>query len=108
VNFSLLDVVLILVLAAGSGWVMNGLRVRELAFQAARQACSRQGAQLLDQSVSSKRMSLSRDTGGQWRIWREYHFEYTYDGNQRKSGHVIMLGGRLQALVMAEAEQSLH
>jgi hypothetical protein len=106
--FSLFDVVLLLALGGLAGWFLTGMRVRELALQAARRACEREGVQLLDQTVSSKRVSLSRVGSGQWRVWRQYHFEYTYDGNQRQAGHVIMLGGRLQALVMAERPEILH
>lgn len=105
---SLFDVLLLLCLGAAATWFLTSLRVRELALQAASRACAKEGAQLLDQTVSGKRLSLSRDSDGQWRVWRQYHFEYSYDGNQRQAGHVIMLGGRLQALVMAERPQILH
>ncbi len=105
---SLSDVLLLLCLGGAATWFLSSLRVRELALQEARRACDREGAQLLDQTVSAQRLSLSRDSSGQWRIWRQYHFEYSYDGNQRQAGHVIMLGGRLQALVMVEPPQILH
>ena len=100
------EVVLILVLAAYAAYLFQALRVRELALQAARRSCEREGVQLLDQSVSIQRLSVSRDAGGTWRVWRQYRFEYTVDGQERERGHVIMLGNRLQALVMAE--HTLH
>ena len=105
-NLDLGEVVLILVLAAGAVYFFQALRVRELALQAARRSCDREGVQLLDQTVSMQRMSLSRDVGGTWRVWRQFRFEYTVDGAERERGHVIMLGDRLQALVMAE--HTLH
>ena len=89
-------------------YFFNALRVRELALKAARDACLREGVQLLDEAVSIGRFSLSRDNAGRWRIWRQYRFEYSYDGEERKSGHVIMLGLRLSALVMADQGRTLH
>ncbi len=107
-SFSLFDLLLLLVFGAFAGWFLTWVRVRELALQAARRACERDGVQLLDQTVSSKRVSLSKDDQGRWRVWRQYVFEFTEDGQLRHSGHVIMLGGRLQALVMAERGPTLH
>ena len=100
------EVVLILLLAAYGVYSFQALRVRELALQAARRSCDREGVQLLDQTVSVQRMSLSRDATGNWRVWRQFRFEYSVDGEERERGHVIMLGNRLQALVMAE--HTLH
>jgi hypothetical protein len=105
-NLDLGEVVLILVLAAYAVYTFQALRVRELALQAARRSCDREGVQLLDQTVSMQRLSLSRDATGSWRVWRQYRFEYTVDGAERERGHVIMLGNRMQALVMAE--HTLH
>ena len=101
-NLELGEVVVILVLGAGAIYLFQGMRITELALQSARRSCERDGVQLLDQSVSVQRMSLSRDASGTWRVWRQYRFEYSRDGMERERGHVIMLGNRLQALVMAE------
>ncbi len=105
-NLDLGEVVLILVLAAYAVYFFKALRVKELALQVARRSCNREGVQLLDQTVSMQRISLSRDASGNWRVWRQYRFEYTVDGEERERGYVIMLGDRLQALVMAE--HTLH
>jgi hypothetical protein len=101
-NMALGEVVLILGLAAYAVYFFQALRIRELALQAARRSCDREGVQLLDQTVSMQRLSLSRDASGSWRVWRQFRFEYTVDGEERERGSVIMLGNRLQALVMAE------
>jgi hypothetical protein len=105
-NLELGEVVLILVFAAYAVYFFKGLRIKELALQAARRSCEKDDVQLLDQTVSVQRMSLSRDAGGSWRVWRQYRFEYSADGAERQRGHVIMLGNRVQALVMAE--RTLH
>ena len=77
-------------------------RVREIALQHVGKASVRDDFQLLDQSVHIQRMSLSRDRDGRWRIWRQYRFDYSFDGVDRRQGHVIMLGKRMRALVVAE------
>jgi len=96
------EVLAIFALVAFGLHAFSAVRVRELALAAARKACRKAEVQLLDQTVSVKRMSLSKDVRGRWHIWRQYQFEYSVQGYERERGHVIMLGNRLQALVMAE------
>ena len=88
-------------------YLYQAFRVRELALQHARRACEEANIQLLDQSVSIRKLSLSKDNQGRWRVWRQYRFEYTSDGAARQKGHVIMLGMRPQALVMAD-QPTIH
>ena len=83
-------------------YLYQAFRVRELALQYTRRACDEAQIQLLDQSVSIRKLSLSKDAQGRWRVWRQYRFEYTTDGAARQRGHVIMLGMLPQALVMAD------
>ena len=107
-TLSLGEVLALLAFVVYAVYFLNALRVRELALQAARDACVREAVQLLDETVSIRRLSLSRDGEGRWRVWRQYRFEYSFDGFERESGHVIMLGYRLQALVMSEHGPTLH
>jgi len=53
-------------------------------------------------------MSLSRDAEGRWRIWRQYRFDYSLDGVERRQGHVMMLAKHVQAVVVSEREPTLH
>jgi hypothetical protein len=62
----------------------------------------------LDQSVHIQRMSLSRGDRGRWHIWRQYRFDYTYEGVERRQGFVIMLGKQLQSIVVSERDPTLH
>ena len=87
--------------AVGLYW-FSSIRVRELAIAAARRSTVQADVQLLDQSVSLSRVSMSRDRDGRWHVWREYRFEYSRDGLSRETGHVIMLGKRLEAVIVAE------
>lgn len=104
-TFTLGDVIALFVLVGVAGYVVQSMRVRELALVAARRACREAGVQLLDETVSIQRLSASRDTAGRWRLWRQYRFEYSVQGLERERGHIIMLGNRLQAVVIAEHRQ---
>ena len=87
---------------------LGSIRVRELAVQAVGRTSRQDDFQLLDQAVHIRRMSLSRDGSGRWRIWRQYRFDYTYDGVERRQGFVIMLGKQLQSVVVSERAPTVH
>lgn len=103
-TFTLGDVLVLFALCGVATWVFQSMRVRELALAAARRACRDAGVQLLDETVSIQRLSASRDEAGRWRLWRQYRFEYSIEGLERERGHIIMLGNRLKAVVIAERQ----
>ncbi|MFV8816414.1 DUF3301 domain-containing protein [Haliea sp. E17] len=105
---SLGEVVVLFMVGAAALYVFSSIRIRELALQHVQSASQRDGFQLLDESVQIQKMSLSRDRGGQWRVWRQYRFEYSLDGVERRQGHVIMLGRRLVSVVVSERPRVLH
>ena len=87
---------------------LSSIRVRELAVAAVQRASQQDDFQLLDQSVHVQKVSMSRDERGSWCLWRQYRFDYSYDGVERRQGHVIMLGKKMQALVVSEPDRTLH
>ena len=97
------DLLFVAIAGTAAWYWFASTRVRELAIAAARRSTSQADVQLLDQTVSLARVSLSRDQGGHWRIWRQYRFEYSRDGLDREIGHIIMLGQRLEAVLVAES-----
>lgn len=105
---SLWELVVVLVLGLTGLYFMSAIRVRELALQAVARAGRQSDFQLLDQSVHIQRLSLSRASDGRWRVWRQYRFDYSYNGVEREQGHVIMLGRELQAIVVSEQTPTLH
>lgn len=105
---SLFDVIAIVTVGALVLYVLSSIRIRELALQAALAASKRDDFQLLDQSVHIRRLSLSRDPSGRWRIWREYRFDCSYDGEERERGFVIMLGRKLQGVAVPERKRVIH
>jgi uncharacterized protein DUF3301 len=108
VYFTLLDVVALLVLGVLCLHFLGAVRVRELAVQAVKHCSERDDFQLLDQAVHIQRVSMSRDDTRRWRIWRQYRFDYSYDGVERRQGFVIMLGKQLQSVVVSERAPTLH
>ena len=96
------EVLVLFLFGAACLYFLGAIRVRELAVQAVGRASLREDFQLLDQAVHLRRVSLSRDEKGRWRIWRQYRFDYSYDGVERRQGHVIMLGKELQSIIVSE------
>ena len=81
------------------GWLFyEALRSRESAVRATREACKRQGLQLLDDTVHGTRLRLARDANGVVRIRRTFEFDFSEDGFNRRSGRVVMLGEEIEAL----------
>jgi hypothetical protein len=106
--FTLGDILLAFLFGGLCLYFLSAIRVRELAVQAVARAGEQDDYQLLDQAVHIRRLSLSRDAQGRWRIWRQYRFDYSYDGVERRQGHVIMLGKQLQAVVVSDPARTLH
>ncbi len=100
--FTLGDVIALFALGMLCLHVLGAVRVRELAVQAVMRTSKRDDFQLLDQSVHIQRISMSRDETRRWRIWRQYRFDYSFDGVERRQGFVIMLGKQLQSVVVSE------
>lgn len=107
-HFSLGELVVVMLYGLGAVYFMSAIRVRELAIRAVTGASANEDFQLLDQTVHIQRVSMSRDASGRWRIWRQYRFDYSYDGVQREQGLVVMLGKQLETIVMAERQRTLH
>jgi len=108
VYLSLGEILAMLAVGAVGLHFFAATRVRELALQQVARASERDDFQLLDQSVHIQRISLSRDAQGRWRVWRQYRFDYSLDGMERRQGHVIMLGKQMQAVVVSERPRIVH
>jgi hypothetical protein len=73
------------------------LRAREVALKASRRACADLGVQLLDETVSLARLGVRRD-GGRAVFRREYGFEFSVEGAERRRGRVAVQGRRVVGL----------
>ncbi len=89
-----------LLLLAGFGaaaWYWYaGLQAREQAVAAGRRACHESGRQFLDDSVALRRLRLARNGEGQLQFQRDFHFEFSDTGDNRRPGVVRMLGERVE------------
>jgi len=88
--FEILSLAALLALAAF--WA-GSLKAREAGVREAKSACAEEGLQLLDDTVSLRRLRLVRDENGRLCLQRTYAFEYSDTGDNRRSGSVTLLGG---------------
>ncbi len=96
-NASLL---LLLIVGALFWFWLHSIRILELAREAGRQACTRADVQFLDDTVASTRLQLARDRNGRRILRRTYRFEFSETGNSRREGEVVMLGNRVETVIM--------
>lgn len=102
------EVLLLLVVVAAVLYWQSAMRCKEIAAMAARRECKLCNVQLLDQTVHLVKLSASRDTGGTWRIWREYRFEYSDDGEARREGRLTLLGQRVIRVALETFTPVIH
>lgn len=88
-------IALLLLAAAAWAW-MDALDAREHAIRHGHALCQQAGVQLLDQSVSLKRLKIVR-RDGMPTLLRRYGFEISLDGSDRRRGHLDLGGHRLES-----------
>ena len=79
--------------AAVAAWI-DAMRARESALDAGRSACERYRVQFLDDTVAFARLRLVRDENGRIRVERQYTFEFSDDGANRRSGAIRVQGAQ--------------
>jgi hypothetical protein len=92
------ELFLLLIVAALIWYWVDSLRAREIAMRAASQACSEEGLQLLDETVSGQKIRLRRNDEGVLGLERIFAFEFTDNGNNRQRGSLTLEGGRVALL----------
>jgi len=88
--------VLLFLLALWLVW--DTLRAREYANTAMRNACERRGYLFLDDTVSLHAVRLVRDADGRVRLRRDYRFQYSDTGHNRRDGSITLVGEAVSAL----------
>ena len=82
-----------LIVLGALAWLwLDSLKARDVALQAARTACEHEGLMLLDDTVAICAIRIARDADGRVKLQRSYEFEFSDDGNNRRSGSVVLLG----------------
>ena len=92
---TLLDILLLLLFAAGGWFLWDSLKVREAANAAMRAACKSEGLLFLDDTVALESVWPTRDDNGHLKLRRVYRFEYSDTGHNRRKGSVVMLGDKV-------------
>jgi hypothetical protein len=90
------ELLLVALLAAAAWYWYAGLEAREQAIVVGRRACTEAGLQLLDESVILRRLRLARNGSGQLQFQRDFHFEFSDTGDNRRPGVIRMLGTRVE------------
>lgn len=88
---------LVFVLLGGSWY--HVLRLRERATAHARRLCERHGLQLLDDSVALHRLRANWRRGA-LRVVREYRFDTSRGGDDRRTASITLLGDRIASASM--------
>ncbi|HET7593578.1 MAG TPA: DUF3301 domain-containing protein [Rhodanobacteraceae bacterium] len=89
-------------MALGAAWY-HVLRLRERAILHARQLCDRHGLQLLDDSVGLHRLH-ARWRHGALQVTREYRFDTSLGGDDRRTASITLLGDRIVATRLPSRE----
>ena len=97
----------LLSIAAIAAWWYHVLRLRERAVAHARRLCERHGLQLLDDSVALHRLRMSWKRGA-LRVTREYRFDTSLGGNDRRAASLTLRGDRIVSASVPERDVALH
>lgn len=90
--------VLLMILGAAAFAFWSASRAAaERAETLGRNACGAAGVQWLDQSVHEIRVRLCRNENGRLGLERTFRFDYSLNGDDRRSGRLVLRGDRLVA-----------
>jgi hypothetical protein len=78
----------------------DSLNAREKAVTASRRACEQMDAQLLDDTIGLVKLRLCRTNAGTMALCRYYDFDFSLDGEHRRSGSISMKGQRILDIVL--------
>ena len=94
----MMEILMLLVIAAIAWLWHDSLGAREAAVHAARAACAAEGLMFLDDTVAVTSLKPARDDEGRLKLQRAYEFEYSDTGNNRIKGSIVLLGNRVTLL----------
>jgi hypothetical protein len=78
----------------------DSMRARERAVAAGAHACEREALQFLDETVECISLRPARNDAGRLVLRRVYRFEFSDDGNNRRGGRIVTLGGEVESITM--------
>ena len=78
----------------------DSMKARERALSLAQQECRSNALQFLDETVECISLRPARNEDGRVLLRRVYRFEFTDNGQSRRTGTIVMLGGEPVSLAM--------
>ncbi|EXI80875.1 MAG: hypothetical protein AW10_01488 [Candidatus Accumulibacter appositus] len=100
------EVLSLLAMVAGGALWFDSFQSREAGMRAVRAACLAEDLLLLDDTVALASLRPGRDDEGRLRLRRVYRFEFSDTGNNRRDGHLTLLGSELVTLHLPHSERS--
>lgn len=76
-------------------YIVDSIRVKEIAVRHCKRLCLSQEFRLLDETVEKYSTKPMRDQSGLLKLLRIYSFQYTLDDLKRHQGNITMLGHRV-------------
>lgn len=92
---SSLELILLLCFSGAIWYWLDGIRTKEIAVSIGSRICNNHDVYFLDQTVALSKVRLRRNSAGHIVIYREFHFEFTSDGEHRYRGSICLLGKQL-------------
>ena len=90
-----------LLLGAAAAWWWRAHGVRERALLLASSIAPSRAWNCSTRMSRAGACALARDHRGQWRLSREFGFEFTVSGEERYAGRIVMYGYHLGAIELA-------
>jgi len=94
--FEMFDLFLLTLVCIAIYYWISAQKIREIALSIARDECKKLDLQLLDGSVSLKKLRIKRAASGNLALLRHYSFEFSATGAERYQGHIQMLGLKIE------------
>ena len=104
-DFTLFNIVVVLVLAGGVWYFFDAMRARELATSVVREYCKQSSLQFLDGTVGLKTVKLSLE-GGRPHLKRRYEFHYSESNHSRNIGLVTIDGINVENFIIPNKSSS--
>jgi adenylyl- and sulfurtransferase ThiI len=98
------NLLLILLLVAGTWFWWDSMNARERAVTVAAHACQQINVQLLDQTVALESIKPARNDEGRVVLRRIYGFEYSIERVERRKGRAILRGQVLEQVQLDNDE----
>lgn len=101
------ELVILLALIAGIVWFWyDSQRAWETVIRHCQSACRELNLQFLDQTVSLSALGLARNADGRLQFLRQYRFEFSTTGADRRQGRAVLVGRRMESIHLDHPEGS--